>query len=47
MQSFPVHFIYNFLMDYYNEQIVQGQMRDLKKTLGYCQVLRRDAYHCL
>jgi hypothetical protein len=48
MQCFPVHFIYNFLMDYYhNEQIVETQIRELNKTLGNGQVLRRDMYHRL
>ena len=46
MQSFPVHFMYNFLMDYYhNEMIVQKQKSHLKKFLKETQVLTRDSYH--
>ena len=46
MQSFHVHFMYNFLMDYYhNEMIVQKQKSHLKKLLKETQVLTRDSYH--
>jgi hypothetical protein len=46
MQSFPVHFIYNFLMDYYhNEQIVEWQISELQKTINGNQTVTRDAYH--
>jgi hypothetical protein len=46
MQSFHVHFMYNFLMDYYhNEIIVEKQKSNLKKLLKENQVLTRDSYH--
>ena len=45
MQSFSVHFFYNYLMDYYNnEQIVQRQIRDLEKSLNKGQEIVRDIY---
>jgi hypothetical protein len=48
MQSFPDHFIYNFLMDYYlNEQIVEWQISELQKTINGNQTVTRDAYHRL
>ena len=35
MQSFEVHMVYNFLMDYYqNEEIVHCQKQTLEKTLN-------------
>ena len=43
MQSFHVHFMYNFLMDYYhNEIIVEKQKSNLKKLLKENQVLTRE-----
>ena len=45
MQSFPVHFIYNYLMDFYhNESIVQKQQKQLSSTLQEGQILRRDKF---
>jgi hypothetical protein len=45
MQSFPVHFTYNYLMDFYhNEQIVCNQIKELKKRLQPNEVLSRDIY---
>ena len=46
MQSFPVHFVYNFLMDFYhNEEIVDRQRKHLLSTLTESQELRRDGHH--
>ena len=46
MQSFSVHFLYNYLMDYYhNEQIVEKQLENLEKFLGNGQKVVRDIYH--
>lgn len=48
MQSFSVHFLYNYLMDYYhNEQIVGRQMEEMQKRLKGDQKLARDVYHRL
>ena len=45
MQSFPVHFIYNYLMDFYhNEQIVEKQRKQLASTLKEGQSLKRDSF---
>ena len=45
MQSFPVHFIYNYLMDFYhNESIVQKQQKQLSSTLQEGQILQRDKF---
>ena len=45
MQSFPVHFIYNYLMDFYhNESIVQKQHKQLSLTLQDGQILQRDKF---
>ena len=45
MQSFPVHFIYNYLMDFYhNESIVQKQHKQLSSTLQDGQILKRDKF---
>jgi len=46
MQSFPVHFLYNYLMDFYhNENIVSSQKLKIEKTLDANQFLSRDIYH--
>lgn len=46
MQSFPVHFVYNFLMDFYhNEEIVDRQRKRLSLSLKGGQELRRDEHH--
>lgn len=46
MQSFPVHFVYNFLMDFYhNEEIVDRQRKHLLSSLTDSQELRRDGHH--
>ena len=48
MQSFPVHFVYNYLMDYYhNEQIVQTQIEVLQKSVKNGQKIERDVYQRL
>ncbi len=48
MQSFPVHFLYNYLMDYYhNEQIVDRQFGIMKDSLKNGEKLERDVYHRL
>ena len=45
MQSFPVHFIYNYLMDFYhNEEIVEKQREQLTSTLKTGQSLKRDKF---
>ena len=45
MQTFPVHFMYNYLMDYYhNELIVEKQMSEAKKILEEGQEITRDIY---
>ena len=45
MQSFPVHFMYNFLMDYYhNELIVRKQKSSLEKGLKEGQEIKRDLF---
>lgn len=45
MQSFPVHFLYNFLIDFYhNENIVEKQRKQLSLTLKEGQVLQRDKF---
>ena len=45
MQSFPVHFMYNFLMDYYhNETIVKKQKSNLEKILTGNQEVKRDLF---
>ena len=45
MQSFPVHFIYNYLMDFYhNEEIVEKQRKQLASTLKEGQSLKRDRF---
>ena len=45
MQSFPVHFIYNYLMDFYhNEEIVEKQRKQLTSTLKEGQSLKRDRF---
>jgi hypothetical protein len=44
MQSFEVHIVYNFLMDYYqNEEIVYKQKRTLEKSLVKGEKLIRDS----
>jgi len=47
MQSFPVYFVYNFLMDFYhNEEIVDRQRKHLlSSSLTNSQALRRDELH--
>lgn len=46
MQSFPVHFVHNFLMDFFhNEEIVDRQRKNLLSTLTESQELRRDGHH--
>lgn len=46
MQSFPVHFVYNFPMDFYhNEEIVDRQRKRLSLSLKGGQELRRDEHH--
>jgi len=46
VQSFFVHFLYNYLMDYYgNEQIVLKQRKDIESMLGTHQVVTRDKFH--
>ncbi len=43
MQSFEVHMVYNFLMDYYqNEEIVCCEKQTLEKTLNNGDKLIRD-----
>ena len=45
MPSFPVHFIYNYLMDFYhNEEIVEKQRKQLASTLKEGQSLKRDRF---
>ena len=45
MQTFPVHFMYNYLMDYYhNELTVEKQMSEAKKILEEGQEFTRDIY---
>lgn len=45
MQSFPVHYLYNFLMDFYhNENIVEKQNNSLTSSLKQGQKLERDKY---
>lgn len=45
MQSFPVHFVYNFLMDFYhNECIVERQRKELSSSLKDGQALQRDNF---
>ena len=45
MQSFPVHYLYNFLMDFYhNENIVEKQKNSLTSSLKQGQRLERDKY---
>lgn len=45
MQTFPVHFMYNYLMDYYhNELIVEKKMSEAKKILEEGQEITRDIY---
>jgi hypothetical protein len=43
MQNFEVHIVYNFLMDFYqNEEIVCRQKQTLEKTLRGGEKLIRD-----
>lgn len=45
VQSFFVHFLYNYLMDFYgNEQVVLKQQRELNSRLGPNQVIIRDEF---
>lgn len=45
VQGFGVHYLYNFLMDFYqNEQIVQKQLRILHKSLKQGWQIERDQY---
>lgn len=45
MQSFPVHYLYNFLMDFYhNENIVEKQKINSTSSLKEGQKLKRDKY---
>lgn len=45
IQSFPVHFLYNYLMDFYhNEDIVEKQRKGLLSSLKEGQTIRRDKY---
>ena len=45
IQSFPIHFVYNYLMDFYhNEEIVEKQRKNLSSTLKNGQTLKRDCY---
>jgi len=45
MQNVPVHFMYNYLMDYYqNELIVEKQILQLKKNLEPGHEITRDIY---
>ena len=45
MQSFPVHFLYNYLMDFYhNEQIVERQIEKMRKVVKEGQEISRDEY---
>ena len=44
-QSFHIHFFFNYLMDYYqNESIVEKQKEKLKKLMKENQTLERDVY---
>lgn len=47
VQGFGVHFLYNYLMDFYpSEQIVRRQVATLKKnTQGNCDIVR-DEFMC-
>ena len=44
MQSFPVHFLYNYLMDH-NEQIVDRQIQEMHRVTKEGQAISRDQYH--
>jgi hypothetical protein len=45
MQSFPVHFLYNFLMDFYhNEAIVEKQRYNIQRNMKVGQSLDRDCF---
>ena len=45
MQSFPVHFIYSYLMDiYHNESIAHIQHKQLSLTPQEGQILQRDKF---
>lgn len=46
VQSFFVHFIYNYLMDFYgNERVVLEQQKEIQSRLGPNQVVVRDKFH--
>lgn len=46
MQSFRVHFLYNYLMDFYhNEQIVDRQIQEMHRVTKEGQAISRDQYH--
>ena len=46
MQSFPIHFLYNLLMDFYhNEEIVKNQKKTLEAYLKEGKCIKRDFYH--
>lgn len=45
VQGFFVHFLYNYLMDYYgNERVVLKQRKELEARLQQNQVIRRDKF---
>ena len=45
VQGFFVHFLYNYLMDYYgNERIVLKQRKELEARLQQNQVISRDKF---
>lgn len=45
MQSFPVHFIYSYLMDFYhNESKIQKQHKQLSSTLQDGPIFKRDKF---
>lgn len=44
MQNFSTHFLYNYLMDFYqNEAIVKKQLSNIKKSLGESQNVDRNS----